>query len=105
MELQTGSELHIGAETRTGRVLQTESDLERLVRRYQEMLLRYCTGILGNREDAEDAVQTAFIKAWKKRNSLKTLRPDIVRFPVWASGPARSSSCPRRLGSLTARNC
>ena len=71
MELQTGSELHIGAGTRTAEGLQTESDLERLVRCYQEMLLRYCTGILGSREDAEDAVQTAFIKAWKKRNSLK----------------------------------
>ncbi len=51
--------------------LKTESDLELLVRRYQEPLLRYCTGILGNREDAEDAVQSAFIKAWKKRTSLK----------------------------------
>ena len=51
--------------------LKTESDLEMLVRRYQDPLLRYCTGILGNREDAEDAVQSAFIKAWRKRDSLK----------------------------------
>ena len=51
--------------------LKTESDLEQLVRNYQDPLLRYCTGILGNHEDAEDAVQSAFIKAWKKRNSLK----------------------------------
>ena len=51
--------------------LMTESDLEQLVRRYQEPLLRYCTGILGNHEDAEDAVQLAFIKAWKKRESQK----------------------------------
>ena len=51
--------------------LRTESDLEQLVRRYQEPLLRYCTGITGNREDAEDVVQTAFLKAWMKRSSQK----------------------------------
>ncbi|MCR5295015.1 MAG: RNA polymerase sigma factor [Lachnospiraceae bacterium] len=51
--------------------LRTESDLEQLVRQYQEPLLRYCTGILGNSADAEDAVQITFIKAWKKRSSRK----------------------------------
>ena len=51
--------------------LRTESDMEQLVRSFQESLLRYCIGILGSREDAEDAVQSAFIKAWKKRGSLK----------------------------------
>ena len=51
--------------------IKTERDLETLVRRYQEPLLRYCTGITGNREDAEDVVQTAYIKAWVKRDSQR----------------------------------
>ena len=43
--------------------MQTEQDLEQLVRAYTPALLRYCTGILGNEHDAQDAVQKTFIKA------------------------------------------
>ena len=36
--------------------MQTEQDLEKLVRTYTPALLRYCTGILGSEHDAQDAV-------------------------------------------------
>ena len=50
--------------------MQTEQDLEQLVRAYPPALLRYCTGILGNEHDAQDAVQKTFIKAWQRRYTL-----------------------------------
>lgn len=68
--------------------IKTERDLETLVRRYQEPLLRYCTGITGNREDAEDVVQTAFIKAWMKRDSQRksgSLKSWLFRIAYTAS--------------------
>ena len=43
--------------------LADESALEAAVRQYQGELLRYAAGILGSMADAEDAVQTAFLKA------------------------------------------
>ena len=52
-------------------LLSTEQDLELLYRAHGSRLLRYCTGILGNQADAQDAVQNVFIKAWEKRGSLR----------------------------------
>ena len=51
--------------------MQTEQDLEKLVRTYAPALLRYCTGILGSEHDAQDAVQQTFIKAWQRRHTLR----------------------------------
>ena len=51
--------------------LKTEEDLESLVNEYSESLLRYCTSILGNCADAQDAAQTAFIRAWEKRAAIR----------------------------------
>ena len=51
--------------------MQTEQDLEQLVRAYTPALLRYCTGILGSEHDAQDAVQQTFIKAWQRRHTLR----------------------------------
>ena len=50
--------------------MQTEQDLEKLVHAYTPALLRYCTGLLGNEHDAQDAVQQTFIKAWQRRHTL-----------------------------------
>ena len=50
-----------------------EAALEQAVRQYQAELLRYAAGILGNAADAEDAVQTTFLKLWHSRGRL---RPD-----------------------------
>jgi RNA polymerase sigma-70 factor (ECF subfamily) len=38
---------------------------EELVRRYQLPIYRLCLGMLGNRHDAEDAAQDAFLTAWR----------------------------------------
>lgn len=51
--------------------MQTEQDLERLVRAYTAPLLRYCTALLGSEADAQDAVQTTFVKAWLRRHTLR----------------------------------
>lgn len=51
--------------------MQTEQDLEKLVHAYTAPLLRYCTAMLGSEADAQDAVQTTFVKAWLRRNSLR----------------------------------
>lgn len=55
------------------RPIADEAALEQAVRQYQAELLRYAAGILGNAADAEDAVQTAFLKLWHSRGRL---RPD-----------------------------
>ena len=51
--------------------MQTEPELEALVRAYTPALLRYCTGLLGCEADAQDAVQATFIKAWERRHTLR----------------------------------
>ena len=51
--------------------MQTEQDLERLVHAYTAPLLRYCTALLGSEAEAQDAVQSTFIKAWLRRGSRR----------------------------------
>ena len=51
--------------------MQTEQDLERLVHAYTAPLLRYCTALLGSEAEAQDAVQSTFIKAWLRRSTLR----------------------------------
>lgn len=51
--------------------MQTEQDLEKLVHTYTAPLLRYCTAMLGSEADAQDAVQTTFVKAWLRRSTLR----------------------------------
>lgn len=50
-----------------------EGDTEafaRLVERYQGRLLRLCRGMLGDAEEARDAVQEVFLKAFRKAGSF-----------------------------------
>lgn len=66
----------------SGTPLPDAAALEQAVQQYQAELLRYASGILGNRADAEDAVQTAFLKAWRNRGRLRPdtrLRPLLYR--------------------------
>jgi len=46
-----------------------------LVRRYQDRLLRLAHYLLGGWDDAEDAVQETFIKAYKRLDTYDTKRP------------------------------
>ncbi len=59
--------------------MQTEQELEALVRAYTPALLRYCTGLLGCEADAQDAVQATFIKAWERRHTLRGGGQDAYR--------------------------
>ncbi len=53
-----------------------EKELEKLMSQLTQPLMKYCSSILLNFADAEDAVQTTFIKAYKKRYTLKN--PDAL---------------------------
>ena len=53
-----------------------ERELEKLMSQLTKPLMRYCSSILLNFADAEDAVQTTFIKVYKKRHTLKN--PDAL---------------------------
>lgn len=61
--------LHIGAEAEDrliGRCLDGDAAaFERLVERYHRALFRVAVRLLGDREDARDATQTAFLKAYQ----------------------------------------
>lgn len=46
-------------------------DFETLVRRHQDRLLALCERLLGNKEDARDAVQEVFLKAYRKAASYR----------------------------------
>lgn len=50
-----------------------------LVRRYQDTYFRFATRMLGDREDADDALQSAFVRAFR---ALRDCR-DPARFAAW----------------------
>ena len=50
-----------------------------LVRRYQDAFFRFAARMLGSRDDADDALQSAFVRAFRK---LKDCR-DPERFGAW----------------------
>ena len=50
-----------------------------LVSRYRARFARYAVHMLGNREDAEEALQDAFVRAWR---ALRRCR-DPERFDAW----------------------
>lgn len=50
-----------------------------VIRSYQQQLYVYCCRMLGNEQDAEDAVQDIFIKAYR---SITSYRPS-VSFNAW----------------------
>lgn len=58
---------------------------EMIIRTHSRTLFAIAYGILQNREEAEDAVQDALIKAWK---SLWRVR-DPEKFPAWLATIAR----------------
>jgi RNA polymerase sigma-70 factor (ECF subfamily) len=58
---------------------------EMIIRTHSRTLFAIAYGILQNREEAEDAVQDTFIKAWKSRWRVR----DPKKFPAWLCMIAR----------------
>lgn len=58
---------------------------ETVIRSFSRSLFAIAYGILQNREEAEDVVQDAFVKAWKSRWRVR----DAAKFPAWLSTIAR----------------
>lgn len=54
---------------------------EMIIRVLSRPLFAIAFGVLGDREEAEDAVQDAFIRAWKSRWRVR----EPERFPAWIS--------------------
>ena len=52
---------------------------EMIIRTHSRVLFAIAYGILQNREEAEDVVQDALIKAWKLRSRVR----DPEKFPAW----------------------
>jgi RNA polymerase sigma factor (sigma-70 family) len=52
---------------------------EELVRRYQGISMRLALSILGNKEDAEEAVQDSFVRAYKGISRFR----EESKFPTW----------------------
>lgn len=50
-----------------------------IVNTYQQVIYRYCLRLLGNHQDAEDAAQDIFIKAYESIHRYKT----TVSFSAW----------------------
>jgi RNA polymerase sigma-70 factor (ECF subfamily) len=55
---------------------------DQLVERHRRDVLASALGLLGNRDDAEEAVQEAFVRAWEGLESLR----DPARFKAWLGG-------------------
>lgn len=81
-----------------------------LVTRYEQRVIGCCYRILGNREDAADAAQEAFVKAYHALESLDATRPmlpwllriavnackDILKAPARARWTALDEETPER---------
>ncbi|HEY3299123.1 MAG TPA: sigma-70 family RNA polymerase sigma factor [Armatimonadota bacterium] len=63
------------------------SAFDTLVRRYQKKVYGFCLRMLGNPDDALDAAQDSFMKAY---NALDTFRRD-ARFSSWLFGIANNA--------------
>jgi RNA polymerase sigma-70 factor, ECF subfamily len=59
---------------------------EMIIRSSSRTLFAVAYGVLQNREQAEDVVQDAFIKAWKTRWRVR----DPEKFPAWLATIARN---------------
>src|SRR3954454_23723201 len=58
---------------------------EMIIRMHSRTLFAIAYGILQNREEAEDAVQDALVKAWKSRWRVR----DPEKFPAWLATISR----------------
>lgn len=65
-----------------------ETALKECIDEMQTPLMKYCYNILLNYADAEDAVQTTFIKAYKNRNNIR----NSITLPAYLYRVAYSTS-------------
>ena len=72
-------------ETFRAAILGDREAFETIIRIQSRALFAIAYGILQNREEAEDAVQDTFLKAWKTRSRLR----DPEKFPAWLGTVAR----------------
>ena len=52
--------------------MRTEQEMNRAVEQYSDMILRLCTVYLKNLQDAEDVLQTVFLKYALSRESFQS---------------------------------
>src|SRR5215471_16648967 len=55
------------------------SAFEELVKKYERKLFRIARNVMQNTEDAEDVVQTAFLKAYQNLKQFE----EIAKFSTW----------------------
>ena len=46
----------------------------RMVNKYQQSIINFCGRMLGNRNEAEDAAQEIFIRAYTKRDTQRSVK-------------------------------
>src|SRR3954447_13126786 len=89
-QLATGDPQLVEIEDRelVSRVLAGVSgDFRMIVERYQQSVFRFALGLLGNREEAEDATQEAFLAAFANLGSYDSSR---ALFSTWLFTIARN---------------
>ena len=73
-----------------------DAEFARLLEAHAATMYRHALRVLGNREDAEDAVQDAFLRVWKHRRSFRhkaRLSTWIFRITQNASSAIRARRC------------
>ena len=87
----------------TRRDVQAEARLEEIFARCQDELLGTLYYLVGNIEDARDALQEAFIKCWRRRDrvgEIENLRAWVFRIALNAGRDVRGTAWRRRRRSL-----
>jgi RNA polymerase sigma-70 factor (ECF subfamily) len=99
-DIEAAVEAEVEAATEEGRVMPS---LEEAFARWQDELLGTLYYLVGNREDARDALQETFVKCWRNRQTLgeiENLKAWIFRVALNTGRDVRASAWRRRRQSL-----
>jgi len=83
----------------------TASPLEEVFARYQDELVGMLFHLVGNIDDARDALQEAFVKCWRRRDDvarIENLRAWVFRVAMNAGRDLRTTAWQRRRRPLEA---